>query len=403
MHSVYSACGALEAAASPTVMFGARLCGGRVRKAVAAVLGGTAIGLVVADPLGPVALCQRKTFAQRIVDINTRLEEIEIAAEKRKGGRLISVGEALIDFIPGDDGRFQPLCGGAPFNVALTMARLEAPSVFLSNVSSDMFGDKICAELANDGVDLSLVQRVSDPSTLAFVKLEKGADPQYAFFFNQAADRSLTADTLPSLPADTSALHLSLGAITLEVEPVSSAFYRLFSEKRASIFSSFDPNIRGKMIPDGAAYRQLLLHRWVPLFDLIKVSDADLAFLYGQHEEALDIDAIADEWLSASNGGLSLLLVTRGAKGTVAYRPNRSGKVVEVALGPVEVQDTVGAGDSFQGAFLVSLRSKGKLEKGELAKMSDADVEDSLRFAARVAAVTCTRAGCDPPTLAEMH
>ena len=243
----------------------------------------------------------------------TNTKQTTIAA-KATYGRLISVGEALIDFIPGDDGRFQPLCGGAPFNVARVMSRLEAPSVFLSNVSSDMFGDKICAELANDGVDLSLVQRVSDPSTLAFVKLEKGADPQYAFFFNQAADRSLTADTLPSLPADTSALHLSLGAITLEVEPVSSAFYRLFSENRASIFSSFDPNIRDKMIPDGAAYRRLLLHRWVPLFDLIKVSDADLAYLYGQSEEALDIDAIADKWLSASNGGLSLLLVTRGAR-----------------------------------------------------------------------------------------
>lgn len=68
------------------------------------------------------------------------------AAKKKKGGKLIVVGEALIDFIPGEsDGRFLPRCGGAPFNVCLTMARLEAPTAFLSNVSADMFGDQICA------------------------------------------------------------------------------------------------------------------------------------------------------------------------------------------------------------------------------------------------------------------
>ena len=64
------------------------------------------------------------------------------------GEKVIVVGEGLIDFIPGEDGRFMPRCGGAPFNVCLAMARLEAPTAFLSNVSTDMFGDQICAELA---------------------------------------------------------------------------------------------------------------------------------------------------------------------------------------------------------------------------------------------------------------
>jgi fructokinase len=148
-----------------------------------------------------------------------------------------------------------------------------------------MFGDKICGELSDDNVDLSLVKRVKDPTTLAFVKIEKGCDPQYAFFFNQAADRSLTPATLPSLPSDTAALHLSMGAVTVETQPVASAFESLFTQNKG-IFASFDPNIRDKMIPNATAYRKLLLSKWLPLFDCVKVSDADLAYLYGTRCDA---------------------------------------------------------------------------------------------------------------------
>eukprot|EP01045_Picozoa_sp_COSAG04_P013099 COSAG04_NODE_912_length_9469_cov_2.657631_7_plen_129_part_00 len=113
------------------------------------------------------------------------------------------------------------------------------------------------------------------------------------------------------------------------------------------------------------------------------------------------------------------------AQGTVAYRPGKP--KIAVALDPVVVSDTVGAGDSYMGAFLVSLREKGALEKGVLAKMvraptrllpaaafcamlenrflcrqEDESLEETMAFAAKVAAVTCTRAGADPPTLAEV-
>ena len=55
------------------------------------------------------------------------------------------------------------MCGGAPFNVALTMSRLGSPTAFLSNVSEDMFGDKICAELEANSVDLSMVKPATPP------------------------------------------------------------------------------------------------------------------------------------------------------------------------------------------------------------------------------------------------
>ena len=157
----------------------------------------------------------------------------------------------------------------------------------------------------------------------------------------------------------------------------------------------------------------------------------------------------AAEWLEKAPA-MPLLLITRGAQvrppthrappcsveqktqpvvpcaqGTVAYRPGKP--KIAVALDPVVVSDTVGAGDSYMGAFLVSLREKGALEKGVLAKMvrsnpapscrcilcdvgesiflcrqEDESLEETMAFAAKVAAVTCTRAGADPPTLAEV-
>eukprot|EP01051_Picozoa_sp_SAG22_P008406 SAG22_NODE_638_length_8262_cov_4.658826_3_plen_313_part_00 len=195
----------------------------------------------------------KQSAAASLAEIIVRLEAAWMPAPARcfgaggggagGGGALVSVGEALIDFIPNDQGLFRPVCGGAPFNVCLTMSRLGSRTAFLSNVSSDMFGDKICSELAANAVDLSMVKRVPNPTTLAFVNLEQEA-PQYAFFFNDAADRSLTAATLPALPAKTDALHLSMGAVTLATQPVSGAFAALFKAARGKVFTSFDPNIR---------------------------------------------------------------------------------------------------------------------------------------------------------------
>ena len=126
---------------------------------------------------------------------------------------------------------------------------------------------------------------------------------------------------------------------------MSSAFAKLFDDADR-LFTSFDPNIRDKMISDGAAYKKLLLEKWVSKFDLVKVSDADLAYLYGTTEEKLDLDAIAAEWLAA--GSMPLFLVTRGSLGTVAYRKS-GGPSLSVALDPVKVADTVGAGDTNDG------------------------------------------------------
>ena len=183
----------------------------------------------------------------------------------------------------------RPVCGGAPFNVSLTLGRLGAGGALLGCVSEDMFGKQIVSKLTANGVSMDLVQRVPNPSLLAFVSFVDN-EPEYAFFTENVADVTLTPDKLPDLtttPAEM--LHLSLGAITLMHEPISTAWYHLFQrEKERGLFTSFDPNLRPIMISDVAEYRDRV-ERWLPVFTLIKVSRADLAYLYETTEEALDV------------------------------------------------------------------------------------------------------------------
>ena len=84
---------------------------------------------------------------------------------------ILVSGEALIDLIPvaDEDGRYDAVRGGSPYNVAIGLARLGAPTAFVSRISADANGEGLAAALAADGVDLSLAERDKQPTTLAFV------------------------------------------------------------------------------------------------------------------------------------------------------------------------------------------------------------------------------------------
>ena len=369
-------------------------------------MGGVAVaGLGVAVTASNADPTSTESIKQQLDALDKRVTQMESqqASNAKKPltepgtGLIISLGEALIDFLPrplqGEVG-YLPRCGGAPFNVCLTTARLGAPTAFLSHISSDLFGDKICNLLAENGVNLDLVKRVPQPTTLAFVDLQ-GDEPQYAFFFENAADRTLTPELLPAIPPTTEAIHLSMGAITLEAQ-VSGAFRTLLAREKDRVFTSFDPNIRDMMIPDATKYRSVVLQD-IALFHLVKVSKADLEYLYGiPNLSQSQLDEIAKDWLSK---GPSVVLITQGGESILAYRPSSS---FSVGLTPVKVKDAVGAGDSFMGAMLVALRKRGGLVPGALSQVSDADLRSDMQFAARVAATTCTREGADPPSAQEM-
>jgi len=148
------------------------------------------------------------------------------------------------------------------------------------------------------------------------------------------------------------------------------------------------------MIKDVSAYRDKL-EMWLSLFDLIKVSSADLEFLYG---EDVDLDATAELWLGTGTG--RVVIVTSGGAGSVAYRKRHD--PIKVVGDPVAVRDTVGAGDCYMGALLTHLHRQDVTDSEALTALPNSALEEAMRFAAKVAAINCTRTGCDPPSFAEV-
>lgn len=107
---------------------------------------------------------------------------------------IVVGGEALIDLVPAaaPPGALLPRPGGGPYNTALALGRLGARVAFCSRVSADGFGESLLAGLRAAGVDLSLVQRGPEPTTLAVPSLAPDGSAAYRFYVEGTADRLFT-------------------------------------------------------------------------------------------------------------------------------------------------------------------------------------------------------------------
>ena len=127
----------------------------------------------------------------------------------------------------------------------------------------------------------------------------------------------------------------------------------------------------------------------VPLADLVKVSDEDLAWIAPDAPPT----ATAMRW---STLGPRLVVMTKGAEGAAAFVSGV--KVAEVPIHRLPLVDTVGAGDTFMAWLLRSV----VVDHGVSIPVEPAAVTTMLELAANAAAINCSRAGCVPPTAAEV-
>ena len=306
---------------------------------------------------------------------------------------FVVCGEALMDvFATGDTAAGVSLdarVGGSPFNVAVGLARLGQPVAFFSAVSRGFLGERLMRALAAEGVDTSAVRRNDAPTTLGLVGLDVDGVPSYAFYGEGCADRQLTPDALDELPRGVRAIHL--GSYATVVEPIGSTLRALVERGHERTLIAYDPNIRLNVEPDLARWRDML--EWMlPRTHLLKISEEDLQLLLPDTRPE-DFAAIA------LRHGVALVVVTRGAEGAVAWTPRVHAGVPTVQ---VELVDTVGAGDTFQAALLTWLDEHDRLSVPALHALSVAELESALGFAARAAAVTCSRRGADMPRRHEL-
>jgi fructokinase len=307
---------------------------------------------------------------------------------------LLSCGEALIDFLPvaaADGGAaMRPHVGGSCYNVAVGMARLGAPAGFIGGLSTDLFGRMIEQHAANSGVDLRFATRSAQQTKLAFVSVIDG-QPTYAFFDDNTASRSWSYQPGAISFAGIDALHLGSSAL---VDDASASHSRaLIADARGSATISFDPNCRPGRVSDKPRY---LAHvaGFVAVSDIVRMSDADFDFLYGG-------DAYEAKALAMLAAGAALVVITRGDRGALAWHSHTG--AFEISAPRTNVVDTVGAGDSFQAALLVALRMLGLIERTALAQASREKLQRALSFAAACAAITCSRAGANPPRRDEVR
>lgn len=279
-----------------------------------------------------------------------------------------------------------PRLGGGPYNVALAAGRLGVPTAFLSRVSTDRFGEAMVERLHASDVDTSLLQRGDEPTTLAVVALDAKGAAHYTFYVEGTADR-LVADP-GALPEEVTAL--SLGTLGMVLEPGASAYEAMLRREAArGVLTVLDPNIREALITDPAAYRARFAS-WLPDVRLLKISDDDAAWL----TEGADPVAAAKTWVES---GVDAVVLTRGADGVAVI--TAAGELAHVPSRKVTVVDTIGAGDTVQGALLAWLTTH---EVSDLASL-DADAwREALTFAAKAASITVSRSGAEPPTTADM-
>ncbi len=301
---------------------------------------------------------------------------------------ILVCGEALYDvFQTGDDGSsglsFDARVGGSPFNVAIGIARLDGDAALLTGLSTDALGTRLHDRLSAEGVDTSYIIRSGRRTTLSLVGLDASGQPDYAFYGIGSADCALTEADLPDLPPAVTALHF--GSYSIAVRPVADAL-AVLATRHSQRFISLDPNIRPTIEADMSIWRSRI-DTFREHANLIKVSAEDLGLLY-PGRPSYDI---AEEWLS---GGPDLVIITDGGAAVKAYR--RTG-LVEVQPDPVDVVDTVGAGDSFQASILADLQSR--ISMSVCAEdLPDRDLAEILGAAANASGVVCRRRGADLPS-----
>lgn len=307
---------------------------------------------------------------------------------------ILCCGEALIDMMPtpttaGPDG-FVPHAGGAVFNTSIALGRLGVQTGMLTGLSSDMFGQQLSDALMASHVDTSHVVTSDRLTTLAFVRLQDG-HATYSFFDENSAGRMLGVDDLPEVSPEVSTLYF--GGISLACEPGASTYAALLNREGASRAVMIDPNIRPQFIQDIEKYRARL-DGMLALSDIVKVSDEDLNWMYpGPLSLTEKVEGVLDR-------GPGVVILTRGGEGATGFLAD--GTEVTVPARRVDMVDTVGAGDTFNAGVLAKLYELGALQKSKLQNLSADVLTQALEHGARVAAVTVSRAGANPPWAEEI-
>ncbi|WML58757.1 carbohydrate kinase [Neobacillus sp. PS2-9] len=304
-------------------------------------------------------------------------------------GKLFSIGEMLIDFIPLQKGAalkdvvaFERAPGGAPANVAAAVAKYGQKAAMISKVGNDAFGDFLVEKLVEAGVETDKIYRTGEANTaLAFVSLKENGERDFSFYRNPSADLLLSEEEI-ELDWFQAGDILHFCSVDLVESPMKQAHTKAIEAVSAAEgLVSFDPNVRLPLWDDPEDCRKAILE-FIPAADIVKVSDEELSFITGIQGE---FDAIQSLFV----GNVKAVVYTKGAAGADLYLKDEIFKSSGYTVEPV---DTTGAGDAFIGGFLYQLLEL-QANPGNVEEVLRRNAADILRFANSSGALTTTGKG----------
>lgn len=291
------------------------------------------------------------------------------------GGRVLVIGEALIDIVETDAGTTEHV-GGSPANVALGLGRLGVPVDLLTRLGDDERGRRIAAHLDASGARIDPRSWSQDATSTSHARIEADGSARYTFDVEWE---------VPS-PVDTSdADVVHAGSLALFLEPGGSAVADAIDAAAARATVSIDPNIRGDLLGSRAHVVERF-ERVAARAHLVKLSDEDAAWLY----PGVPLERVIERICAR---GAAAAVLTRGARGAIG---RSGGDRIAVAAASAAVVDTIGAGDAYMASLIAST-------SGDATRAgSAADLAFAMERAAVAAALTVGRAGAHPPTRAEL-
>ncbi|WP_432564570.1 carbohydrate kinase family protein [Kineococcus sp. SYSU DK003] len=305
------------------------------------------------------------------------------------GSRAVVVGEALVDVVhrAGSDASDATTehPGGSPLNVAYGLGRLGHDVGLLTRLGDDDHGKLLRAHLESGAVQLLPGAVDGDPTPVARAEIDAEGKATYDFDLVWRVPEVTLGD-------DVTLVHT--GSIGAAVPPGADTALSLLRSVRGRATTSYDPNVRPAFFAD----REQALARveqFVEAADVVKASDEDLAWLLPGE----DVEAVAYRWQAR---GPALVVVTRGSAGAVAVS---GAGTLHVPAPRIEVVDTVGAGDAFMSGLLHALAEHDLLGGRGLPRLRHlglGTLESIVATAIRSASITCSRAGANPPTRAEL-
>lgn len=277
---------------------------------------------------------------------------------------IICFGEILWDLLP--EGK---KVGGAPLNVCYHLNRNGIKSQMVSQVGFDALGEELLKKMDEMGVDRSLCsQSVQYPTSTVEVSLDENGNARYSIVQNVAWDyikySSVIADSIRISDA------IVIGSLIARNEISRNTLFQCLDFAKEIVL---DINLRSPY------FEEETIHYLLSKCHILKINEDELFWLASSFGWENNEETILKNILGKFDN-IKEILLTKGEQGSVFCNNE---KYLSFPAHPIQVEDTVGSGDSFLASYLTQ-------------RMQGNSIEECMEYATLVSAYVATRKGACP-------